>query len=97
MGVGAGEKLIKLGVTEAVFVVGTAGFGEVEKPNPEGVTGVGTVAVLAAGKVYAGGASDFGTLILEEAVVPNEKVPVGFSRGLVSAEVDVGLVGVWKL
>lgn len=99
LGVGAGEKVIKLEVAVAVFVVVVInGDGVVVKPNPEGVAGVVTAVVLAVGKVYAGGASDFWTLILEAAeVVLNEKVSVVFSVGLVSIEVDAGLVGVWKL
>lgn len=97
--VGAGEKLIKLGVAEVVFVVAADDAGDVVKPNPDGVAGTGAEAevVLAVGKVYAGGASDLGALEADAAgVVPNEKPPVGFSEAFASTGV-AGFVGVWKL
>lgn len=50
--IGAGEKLIKLGVTEVVWVVAADEAGEVVKPKPEGVAGTEVEVVAAAeGKV----------------------------------------------
>lgn len=98
--VGAGEKLIRLGVAEVGFVVAAEDAGDVVKPNPEGVAGTGVAmeVELAVGKVYAGGASDFGALDVGTAgVTPNEKPPVGFSGALDSTGVAAGFVGVWKL
>lgn len=99
--VGAGEKLIKLGVTEVVWVVGADEAGEVVKPKPEGVAGTEAEVVAAAeGKVYAGGASDFGMVAFGAAAAgagPNENPPAAFSGALDSTGAAVGFVGVWKL
>lgn len=100
--VGAGEKLIKLGVTEVVWDVAADEAGDVVKPKPEGVGGGTEAEVVAAadGKVYAGGASDFGMVAfgaVVTGVVPNENPPAAFSGALDSTGAAVGFVGVWKL
>lgn len=98
--VGAGEKLIKLGVVEVGFVVAAEDAGDVVKPNPEGVAGtdVEVEVAVAVGNVYAGRASDFIALDVGTAgVVPNEKPPAVFSGALASMGAAAGFVGVWKL
>lgn len=98
LGVDAGEKLIKLGVAEVVFVVTADDDRDFAKPKPDGVAVAEAEVVLVVAKLYAGGASTFGALGVETTgVVPNEKPPFAFSGAFDSTETGAGFVGVWKL
>lgn len=88
--VGAGEKLMRLGVE----VVDDGIAGDVDG-TPEVVVIIeAEVELVADGKLYAGGASDFETAAR---LLPREKVLDGFSAGFDSTVVAVGFVGVWNV